>query len=191
MEQKSEMEKHSVLRMNNEESNKLTKECLSKALIYLMNEKPFDSITISELVKRAGVSRTAFYRNYSVKEDIIHEIAQDAIKLISSLIEKSSATDKPEKQYLEFFELAKNHGDILKLLSRSEFSLSVLFENGSIIDNLYPSNTPLEHYRRLAAEAAFYKILRVWADTGMQETPAEMAKICSDIIGGKKEILLT
>ncbi len=177
--------------MNNEESNKLTKECLTKALIYLMNEKPFDSITISELVKRAGVSRTAFYRNYSSKEDIIHEVAQGVVELVGTLIEKSSSTDKPEKQYREFFELAKDNGDILKILSRSEFSVGILFENGSIIDKLYPSNTPLEHYRRLAAEAAFYKILRVWADTGMQETPAEMAKICSEIIGGKKDIHLT
>ena len=35
---KTELEKREILRLNNEESNKLTKECLSMALIYLMNE---------------------------------------------------------------------------------------------------------------------------------------------------------
>ena len=59
----TEIKKRDVLRMSNEASNKLTKECLQMALIYLLNEKPIEKITITELVKRSGVSRTAFYRN--------------------------------------------------------------------------------------------------------------------------------
>ena len=66
----TEMQKKEVLRMNNKESNQLTRECLQLALMHLMGEHPYEKITVSEIVRRAGVSRTAFYRNYTDKEDI-------------------------------------------------------------------------------------------------------------------------
>lgn len=89
--------------MSNEESNRLTKECLQTALIYLMNEKPFDKITITELVKRSGVSRTAFYRNYTAKEDILWELNHAFInKLASSFIEVRNQKDS-YRWYYSFF----------------------------------------------------------------------------------------
>lgn len=51
-------------------SNILVKECIVSALLQLIKEKPLSSISISELCKKAGVSRMAFYRNYESKEDI-------------------------------------------------------------------------------------------------------------------------
>ena len=53
--------------LSNKEANKVTRECLQTALIQLMSQKPFEKITITELVRRSGVSRTAFYRNYESK----------------------------------------------------------------------------------------------------------------------------
>ena len=52
----TELAKRDVLRLNNQESNELTRECIDMALMYLMSEKPFESISISEITKRAGVS---------------------------------------------------------------------------------------------------------------------------------------
>ena len=69
---KTELEKRDVLRMSNKESNRMTRECLQTALITLMGQKPFEKITISEIVRKSGVSRTAFYCNYDTKEDILN-----------------------------------------------------------------------------------------------------------------------
>ncbi len=52
-------------------SRQLTKECLQLALVDLMAEKPFEKITVTELVLKSGVSRQSFYRNYESKEDIL------------------------------------------------------------------------------------------------------------------------
>ena len=71
--EKKESRREQILRMSNEESNRFTKECICTALILLMNEQDFEKITISSIIKRAGVSRGAFYRNYSSKEDILRE----------------------------------------------------------------------------------------------------------------------
>ena len=42
----------------------LTREAIETALLQLLEKKELAKISISELVKRAGVSRAAFYRNY-------------------------------------------------------------------------------------------------------------------------------
>ncbi|NMM98682.1 TetR/AcrR family transcriptional regulator [Bifidobacterium olomucense] len=60
-----------TLHRNNEESNAFVRECIEAALIQLMETKPFESITVTDIAKRAGVSRNAYYRNYTSKEAIL------------------------------------------------------------------------------------------------------------------------
>ena len=48
----------------NKELNYAIKEALQDALILLMKEKQYRSISITELCRKAGVSRMAFYNNY-------------------------------------------------------------------------------------------------------------------------------
>ena len=46
-------------------------ESLETALASLIETKNFSEISISELVKKAGIARSTFHRNYECKEDII------------------------------------------------------------------------------------------------------------------------
>lgn len=55
-----------------------TKECISKALIHLLQRYPIEQITISKLVDEAQVSRGAFYNHYSRLEDVLKETYQNA-----------------------------------------------------------------------------------------------------------------
>lgn len=57
------------------------KESLINALLEMLRETPLSAITISELTKRAGVSRMTFYRNYTSTEDIL-------IKRLREIMEK-------------------------------------------------------------------------------------------------------
>ena len=49
------------LRRHAEELNKLVTDSLGEALLSLMADKPYAKITVTELCKKAGVSRAAFY----------------------------------------------------------------------------------------------------------------------------------
>lgn len=51
-----------------QETNAFVKECITEALLKLMNEKAISDITITELVERAGVARASFYRNFASKK---------------------------------------------------------------------------------------------------------------------------
>ncbi|HFR3977378.1 TPA: TetR/AcrR family transcriptional regulator [Streptococcus suis] len=56
---------------SNKEANQLTKESIETALLFLLEKKELKQISVSELVRKAGVSRNAFYRNYKSKEEIL------------------------------------------------------------------------------------------------------------------------
>lgn len=43
---------------SNKETNRLTREAICTALVFLIQEQSFSKITITDIVKRAGVSRT-------------------------------------------------------------------------------------------------------------------------------------
>ena len=88
--QNTDLKKKENLRLSNEESNRLTRECLQTALVYLLSEKSLEDITITELVKRSGVSRTAFYRNYNTKEDILQEISDRIFSDLRDSLNNSS-----------------------------------------------------------------------------------------------------
>ena len=69
--QKTELEKRKIVRLSNKEANRLTKECLITALMELLESKELDRITVAELTRKAGVSRTAFYSNYDSIQDVL------------------------------------------------------------------------------------------------------------------------
>ncbi|MDI4649703.1 TetR/AcrR family transcriptional regulator [Cohnella hashimotonis] len=48
-----------------------TREWITSALLELLRNKPLSKLTISEVVKKAGVSRMAFYRNYDTLEQVL------------------------------------------------------------------------------------------------------------------------
>ena len=56
-----------------QELNAFINECITTALIGMMDRKAFDNITITELVKEAGVSRVSFYRNFESKKDVLEK----------------------------------------------------------------------------------------------------------------------
>ena len=47
------------------------KEAIAIALVDLMGTRPLDQISVKDIVLRAGVGRSSFYRNFGRREDIL------------------------------------------------------------------------------------------------------------------------
>ena len=179
-EKRTILEEKNVLRLNNEESNKLTRECLTAALMQLMKEKPLDKITITELVARSGVSRTAFYRNYSTKEDILVDIRNAITETSNNLLLRPELKDDPFLWFRECFRIVQDNADLIRPILDAKITLADFFKNQSVFDLLYPNNNRMNRYKNLAIEAAFQRIMIVWFDEGMIESIDEMASFCND-----------
>jgi AcrR family transcriptional regulator len=80
-----------------------TRDALGDALIALMQEKPFDTITVQEVLDRAHVSRSTFYSHYSDKDDLLMSDADDFFEAISTAL--SVHGDKSDRVFpvKEFF----------------------------------------------------------------------------------------
>ncbi len=73
------------LYQSNKEANQLTKESIETALLFLLEKKELKQISVSELVRKAGVSRNAFYRNYKSKEEILDVLRNKNIEVLITL----------------------------------------------------------------------------------------------------------
>lgn len=177
-----ENRKREVLRMSNRESNQLTRECLQTALIYLMSQMPFEKITVTELVRRSGVSRTAFYRNYSSKEEILNELCTSFLDSLAASFAEFGFQKDPKAWYYNFFQAVKENAMLFDLLLQAHMLNSSLFNDYSISKKLNPSSVPAAHYRFLGWEGAFQSILIHWFQDGMKESVDFMAGLCVRIL---------
>ncbi len=57
-----------------------TQQALSRALVALIQEKRYDSITIHEICDRANVSRSTFYVHYQDKDDLLNSNFQQMME---------------------------------------------------------------------------------------------------------------
>ncbi len=174
---KTEMEYRDILRLSNEESNNITRECLRTAMFKLLERKNFDQITITDIAKCAGVSRTAFYRNYATKEALVEDLCQ---RLLEELTEygKSDCFRTNRKQwYQNFFQVIQDNSAFFRAYLKANLRLS----NGAVTELIHPSTTIQEHYRNVAGESAFFSILSDWFLAGMVQTPEEMGNICDEL----------
>ena len=126
-------------RPTNREANAITRESLFEALLLLVEKKPFEKITVSELVRRAGVSRTAFYRNYNSITEIVEERLFGLLDTLrASLAEPRYAADMRLWYFDMLTYLKESHAFMLEILlraTRAEFLemrvLGGVFERGA------------------------------------------------------------
>lgn len=55
------------------------------ALIDLVEEQPFERITVDDIIRRAGVGRSTFYRHYADKDALLEEVANAEITHFAAL----------------------------------------------------------------------------------------------------------
>ena len=165
---------------NKNESNKLAKECIVTALIELMKVQDYNSITITDLAKKAGVSRMAYYRNYTSKEDIINKFADD---VGASIHEKLSLLMPKADVFDYYYELFSQLGDYSDLvLTAYDGGLGELIHS-QITKNMaltFPplGNSAADLYRHVYLAGAFYNIFIEWLRGGRRESVSEMAQLC-------------
>jgi AcrR family transcriptional regulator len=68
-----------------------TRNALGDALIELMQRQSFDSITVQQVLDRAGISRSTFYTHYRDKDDLFLSDVEDFLQLMSTLLTRHGA----------------------------------------------------------------------------------------------------
>ena len=58
--------------------------CIKSAFLALMEQKPYDDISMTDVIRKSGVSRAGVYYNYKNKSEILLDICQDPINEVIS-----------------------------------------------------------------------------------------------------------
>jgi AcrR family transcriptional regulator len=160
-----------------------TRDALGDALIELMRTKPFDDITVQEVLDRAGVGRSTFYAHYSDKEDLFLSDVEDFFQLCSTMLTRNHASPGRLAPVAELFAhvsevrvfygalVASGKADDVKALGRGFFARS--------IEERLRMRGVEEDQVQLAAQAyalsgSMFALLDWWIDHGMKADPKQM-----------------
>jgi AcrR family transcriptional regulator len=174
-----------------------TKKAIKDTFIELLRTKPFDKITVRDVVETCGINRNTFYYYYSDIYDLLEEIFSKQLKILLD-------AHKSGKSWLQAFaSIANTAYEHKKLIHNICSSRSYdYFENYMykaskhiIIDFVQVSaegmRVPDEDIEFIASffEYAFLGILSEWFRTGMREDPLYLGSQLWLISGNIKESL--
>ena len=160
------------------EVNLLTKECILTALLRLMDEKPYESITITDITSLAGVSRMAYYRNYKNKDDIlIDKLFDEERKLEESIPLKDDVSFYDVILYVSDF--IQENADVINALYSAGLGYRLTDMLNDRIYNYFPVTTVLKEGKYAVAfyVGAILSVFKLWINGGMIETAEEISKI--------------
>ena len=182
----NELERMNILRLSNAEANKITRDCMKSALVKLLNEKDLPRISVTEIVTAAGVSRPAFYRNYSSKEDLLEDVIASGKELLSKVVmlwrSAETPSEKLERMTQAFTEAGKNSVELGWLINIGHPLLT-----DEQVDSIIGDEHPASAYMNTACISAVFSIIRRWIKGGKKEPPESMASLCCGIIAGIRE----
>ena len=170
-----------------------TRDRLGDALIQLLLAKPFDDITVQEVLDRAQVSRSTFYEHYRDKNDLFLSDVDEFFADLSTLLAQTDDPSARVAPVTEFFTHVAAARDLY----------AALIESGRIYDvrelgeahfargiaerlarprrgGLLPAETRTALAHALAG--ALFSLLASWVRQGMTPTPAQMDRLFHRLI---------
>ncbi len=168
--------------------NRLAKESMFSALMMLMEKEKFKDIAVTELTKKAGVSRMAFYRNYKTLEDIIVDyLDENFVGYADRLL-----PDKGENCRLSvklFFTFFKSQAQLTRNLINAGLTHLLLESCSNFLRSLSRNivcdrrlSPEIERYNIEFVAGGIYKVLIEWVKNDMKESEESMAGIVQKLL---------
>ncbi|MER2173206.1 MAG: TetR/AcrR family transcriptional regulator [Carnobacterium sp.] len=171
-----------------------SKKAISETFITLLNERDFKTISITEIVNKAGVNRGTFYKHYAYKEDILKEIQDHFLEHLTIMLEDnyqgicySNLKTTPLSDALFIF--ISEHRNFFHLAIHSVGFLNFQLYFSAVlkqflIENFFPTaQYSLKSQNLLGAYVAngIYGYLVEWDETKYASSTIEMAQQLTDI----------
>jgi AcrR family transcriptional regulator len=163
---------------------KYTRMVLKQSLLKLMETRPINKITVKELCDLADINRSTFYTYYVDPFDLLRQIEQELFDKIAQTTETVPVTTDEVKLLQEIFQSLYENGELCRVIF-SEFGDKEFIRK--VINVAYKSC--IERWSRYAGEIPkkqlgwIYEfiangiagIIQNWIQSGMKESPQEMA----------------
>ena len=181
----------------------------SKAAIQqaLLNQiaigRDFESLTVSEIAQRAGLTRKTFYARFGslgqVVESVIIELFSDIASRIDDTMLRIPMTNNSGSMLV--FRAYEAQREILAPLVRHcptalfikpvGFVVSNLLQRTIAINDLQPMNEADEAYLVAVIASTIHGVLSVWVERGFSESPEQVAVFLDNLLVDGLQKLLT
>lgn len=135
---------------------KKTKRAIRNAFAQLLQQKPFEKITVREITQLAEINKTTFYAHYDGLYALIAELEQEAIDQILSQLDKQALlTTQPRDFVMNLYNAMEFcRSDAILSLSTSSQSFITKLEK-AIVERLAQSNIAAKDYVNVGAIMVF------------------------------------
>ena len=158
------------------EANLRVKKGITMALFSLMHQKSFSDITISEIIRTAGVARVSFYRNYDSKEDVLLTLIEDILEEFRSTIDSNETNYYTYENIRRSFAYFKRYGNFLLDLYHFGYG-SILLEKLNQFHEEVAGNMPsrsIERYELYMYMGALFNTAIKWIQNGTRESEEDI-----------------
>lgn len=169
---------------------KRTRQALQSALVALILEKGYDSVTVMDVAQRADYNRGTFYNHYLGKEELLSEIREDFLKGFEKALlapykgmQKVQAT-QTYPSILQLFEHVEGHKDVFQALIAVDKGL--VYEMNSVMREsmrrdmhieMEKTEPPIDYEIMLSYQmSATVGVIMYWAETNFKYSASYMAE---------------
>lgn len=154
-------------------TSEMMKSYITDALLILMEKKAYIDITVGEIVEKAGVNRSTYYRHFEKKEDVIKyfldKISKDILEWDKA--KESSFEEHLTTVYKHYYQHKK------QMLSIYKNGLSVLFLD--TLKKYLGAETHTNEQTSVQYDIAFhiggtFNHFMLWFSRNMEDTPEKM-----------------
>jgi len=173
---------------------KRTRRLLRDALVSLILEKDFASISIKEITERAEVAYITFFRHFESLDQLLMEVLDEGLGELQDHIEtlaKQSETSALETEGRLIFEYIQQKADLFRILFKSQ---SVTRVRKKVVQNIavifQKSCLPLARSGNQTTTAilsnhiatSLLALIEWWLDNHMKPAPTQMGKVYKSLI---------
>ena len=145
----------------------------------LLQDRPWDKISVSEIAKIADIGRVTFYRNFADKDDVMRRfLHQQTDRFQMETAKNPVDPDRPSEFVERMLRHMYQYRDTMDLLQRDGKMYLLEDEFDRAFSEELADQT--DKYHMAFIIGGFYKLFRCWAEGGYAETPETIAALFED-----------
>lgn len=153
---------------------------ITEALLLLLKKKDYKDISITEICKKAGVTRMSFYRNFESKEDILVKLVR---QVTDNFLEESAISYKSDTSSSYFMKLF-SHMEQQKELCTALHKACLFHLIKDEFDRIFLDTYRQEYgeYKSIFLAGGIYNVFLFWFVHGCRDDPAVLAEKLDDML---------
>ncbi|HPF44857.1 MAG TPA: TetR/AcrR family transcriptional regulator [Syntrophomonadaceae bacterium] len=173
-----------------------TKQVIREALVGLIEEKGFDSLTVKDITERANINRGTFYLHYRDKFDLLEQTVSEIAEECKNIVLQSNElnlidyrkSDEPVPVMVSLFEYFNENASLIRALLGIKGDLSFQTQFKKVLwSNIFEKELSVHikkenllvpsEYLITYLISAHLGVVQQWLDKDVRESPRQMASI--------------